>query len=56
MVVLCSSPNNMEQLLKFSNLYLKPILSKNSVKTVNFEILKSRDIEILSLDVKKNVE
>ena len=27
MVVLRSSPNNMEQLLKFSNLYLKPILS-----------------------------
>ena len=36
-----SSPNDMEQLLKFSNFYLKPNLRNNSVKTVNFEILKS---------------
>ena len=56
MVVLRSSPNDMEQHLKFSNFYLKPNLRNNSVKTVNFEILNSRDIEILSLDVKKNVE
>ena len=56
MVVLRSSPNDMEQLLKFSNFYLKPNLRNNSVKTVNFEILKSRDIEILSLGVKKNVK
>ena len=41
MVVLRSSPNDMEQLLKFSNIYLKPNLRNNSVKTVNFEILKS---------------
>ena len=54
MVVLRSSPNDMKQLLKFSNFYLKPILRNNSVKTVNFEILKSRDIE--SLGVKKNVK
>ena len=56
MVALRSSPNDMEQLLKFSNLYLKPKLRNNSVKTVNFEILKPRDIEILSLGVKKNVK
>ena len=56
MVVLRSSPNDMKQLLKFSNFYLKPNLRNNSVKTVNFEILKSRDIEILSLGVKKNVK
>ena len=56
MVVLRSSPNDMKQLLKFSNFYLKPNLRKNSVKTVNFEILKSRDVEILSLGVKKNVK
>ena len=56
MVVLRSSPNDMKQLLKFSNIYLKPNLRNNSVKTVNFEILKSRDIEILSLGVKKNVK
>ena len=56
MVVLRSSPNDMEQLLKFSNFYLKPNLRNNSVKTVNFEIVKSRDIEILSLGVKKNVK
>ena len=56
MVVLRSSPNDMEQLLKCSNFYLKPNLRNNSVKTVNFEILKSRDIEILSLGVKKNVK
>ena len=55
MVVLRSSPNDMKQLLKFSNFYLKPNFRNNSVKTVNFEILKSRDIEILSLGVKKNV-
>ena len=55
MVVLRSSPNDMKQLLKFSNFYLKPNLRNNSVKTVNFEILKSQDIEILSLGVKKNV-
>ena len=56
MAVLRSSPNDMEQLLKFSNFYLKPYLRNNSVKTVNFEILKSRDIEIISLGVKKNVK
>ena len=56
MVVLRSSPNDMEQLLKFSNFYLKPNLRNNSVKTVNFVFLKSRDIEILSLGVKKNVK
>ena len=56
MVVLRSSPNDMKQLLKFSKFYLKPNLRNNSVKTVNFEILKSRDIEILSLGVKKNVK
>ena len=56
MVVLRSSPNDMEQLLKFLNFYLKPNLRNNSVKTVNFEILKSRDMEILSLGVKKNVK
>ena len=56
MVVLRSSPNDMKQLLKFSNFYLKPNLRNNSVKTVNYEILKSRDIEILSLGVKKNVK
>ena len=55
MVDLRSSPNDMKQLLKFSNFYLKPNLRNNSVKTVNFEILKSRDIEILCLGVKKNV-
>ena len=49
-LIIRSSPNDMEQLLKISNLYLKPILTKN------FEILKSREIEILSLDVKKNVK
>ena len=43
MVVLRSSPNDMEQLLKFSKFYLKPNLRNNFVKTVNFEILKSRD-------------
>ena len=56
MVVLRSSPNDMKQLSKFSNFYLKPNLRNNSVKTVNFEILKFRDIEILSLGVKKNVK
>ena len=56
MVILRSSPNDMKQLLKFSNFYLKPNLRNNSVKTVNFEILNSRDIEILSLSVKKNVK
>ena len=56
MVVLRSSPNDMEQLLKFSNFYLKTNLRNNSVKTVNFEILKSRDKEILSFGVKNNVE
>ena len=56
MVVLRSSPNDMEQLLTFSTFYLKPNLRNNSVKTFNFEILKSRDIEILSLGVKKNVK
>ena len=56
MVVLRSSPNDMKQLLNFYNFYLKPNLRNNSVKTVNFEILKSRDIEILSLGVKKNVK
>ena len=56
MVVLLSSPNDMKQLLKFSNFYLKQNLRNNSVKTVNFEILKYRDIEILSLGVKKNVK
>ena len=56
MVVPRSSPNDMKQLLKFSNLYLKPNLRNNSVKTVNCESLKSRDIEILSLVVKKNVK
>ena len=53
MVVLRSSPNDMEQLLKFSNCYLKPNLRNKSVKTVNFEILKSRDIDILSLGVQE---
>ena len=48
MVVLRSSPNDMKQLLKFSNFYLKPNLRNNSVKTVNFEILKSRDIQGVS--------
>ena len=61
MVVLRSSPNDLEQLLKFSNFYLKPILRNISVKKVNFEILKSRDIvEILSLGINprlaRNVE
>ena len=56
MVVLRSSPNDMKQLLKFSNFNLKPNFRNNSVKTVNFEILNSRDIEILSLGVKKNVK
>ena len=56
MVVLRSSPNDMEQLLKFLNFYLKPNLRNNSVKTVNFEISKSRDMDIISLGVKKNVK
>ena len=56
MVVLRSSNNDIKQLLKFSNFYLKPNLRNNSVKTVNFEILMSQDIEILSLGVKKNVK
>ena len=53
MVVLRSSPNDMKQLLKFSNFYLKPNLRNNSAKTVNFEILKSPDIDILSLGVQE---
>ena len=56
MVVLRSSPNEMKQNLKFSNFYIKPNLRNNSIKTVNFEILMSRDIEILSVEVKKNVK
>ena len=44
----------MEQ--KFSTLYLKPILTFFILKTVHFEILKSRDIGILSLNIKNNVK
>ena len=45
MVVLRSSPNDMEQLLKFSNFNLKPNLRNNSVKTLSFEVPRYRDFK-----------